>query len=163
MLQRDDVVMMVMKVLEAMVMIMMIPMKPSSTMVMMATISPLREGISSADFCLPESFLSLSLCVFSAPQRRRSLYAILLPVLGFRGDDICEGALAEVGQGGHTTWWRGLGLAHAMGWCGPLVSHLALSFWLLSSSGQIGTFGYFPRVIDLQKYGVLTVLFPAES
>jgi hypothetical protein len=55
MLQRDGVVMMVMKVL----VIMMIPMRPSSMMVTMAMISPLREGISSADFCLSESFLSV--------------------------------------------------------------------------------------------------------
>jgi hypothetical protein len=53
--------MMVMKVLVAMVM-MMIPMKPSSMAVMMAMISPLWEGISPVDFCLPERFLSL--CVF---------------------------------------------------------------------------------------------------
>jgi hypothetical protein len=94
MLQLDGVVMMVMKVLVAMVM-MMIPMKPSSMTVTMAMISPLREGISPADFCLPESFPSL--CVFSAPQRRWSLSAILSPVLGFRGDDIRKGAMAEVG------------------------------------------------------------------
>jgi hypothetical protein len=98
MLQRDDVVVMVMKVL---VMMMMILMKPSSMTVTMAMISPLQEGISPADFCLPESFLSL--CVFSAPQRRRSISAIPLPVLGFREDDIREGALTEVGQGRHTT------------------------------------------------------------
>jgi hypothetical protein len=55
MLQRNGVVMMVMKVL----VMMMIPMKPSSIMVMMAMISPLREGIFPADFCLPESFLSV--------------------------------------------------------------------------------------------------------
>jgi hypothetical protein len=54
MLQRDGVVMMVMKVL---VMMMMILMKPSSMTVKMAMISPLREGISPTDFCLPESFL----------------------------------------------------------------------------------------------------------
>jgi hypothetical protein len=59
MLQWDGVVMMVMKMLVAMVMMMMIPMKPSSMTVTMATISPLREGISLADFCLPESFLSV--------------------------------------------------------------------------------------------------------
>jgi hypothetical protein len=59
MLQRDGVVMMVMKVLVAMVMI---SMKPSSMTVTIAMISLLREGISPADFCLPESFLSL--CVF---------------------------------------------------------------------------------------------------
>jgi hypothetical protein len=67
MLQRDGVVMMVMEVL---VMMMMIPMKPSS-MMMMAMISPLREGISPVDFRLPESFLSL--CLFSALQRWQSL------------------------------------------------------------------------------------------
>jgi hypothetical protein len=62
MLQQDGMVMMVMKVLVAMVMMMMIPMKPNSMMVTMAMISPLREGISQEDFCLPERFLSL--CVF---------------------------------------------------------------------------------------------------
>jgi hypothetical protein len=70
MLQRDDVVMVEMKVL---VMMMMIPMKSSAMLMTMVTISPLREGISPADFCLPESF---SLSVFSALQRRRSLSLI---------------------------------------------------------------------------------------
>jgi hypothetical protein len=64
MLQRDGVVMMVMKVL-VMTMMMMIPMKPSLILVMMVMISPFREGISLADFCLPES--SFSLCF---PPRR---------------------------------------------------------------------------------------------
>jgi hypothetical protein len=59
MLQRDGVVMVEMKVL-----VMMIPMKSSTMVMTMATISPLREGISLADFCLPESF---SLSVFFAP------------------------------------------------------------------------------------------------
>jgi hypothetical protein len=68
MLQRVGVVMMVMKVL---VMMMMILMKPSSVMVAMATISPLREGISPTDFCLPESFLSL--CVFFPAEAVESL------------------------------------------------------------------------------------------
>jgi hypothetical protein len=45
--------------------------------------------------------------------------------------------MAEVGQGGHTTRWRGLGLARATMWCGDLVAHLALSFWLLPSSDEI--------------------------
>jgi hypothetical protein len=58
MLQRDDMVMMVIKVL----VMMMISMKPSSMAVTMATISPLWEGISLADFCMSESFLSV--CVF---------------------------------------------------------------------------------------------------
>jgi hypothetical protein len=99
MLKQDGVVMMVMKVLVAMVMMMMISMKPSSMTVTMAMIFPLQEGISPVDFCLQRAF---SLCVFFASQRQWSLSVIPL-VLGFRGDDICKGALAEVGQGGHTT------------------------------------------------------------
>jgi hypothetical protein len=76
MLQRDGVVMVEMKVLLLMMMmVIMIPMKSSAMMMTMATISPLREGISPADFCLPESF---SLSVFSAPQRRRCLSLIPL-------------------------------------------------------------------------------------
>jgi hypothetical protein len=64
MLQRDGVVMVEMKVLMVMMVVMLIPMKSSAMMMTMATISPLREGISPADLCLPESF---SLSVFSAP------------------------------------------------------------------------------------------------
>jgi hypothetical protein len=64
MLQRDGMVMVEMKVLVMMMMVMMIPMKSSAMVMMMATISPLWEGISPADSCLPESF---SLSVFSAP------------------------------------------------------------------------------------------------
>jgi hypothetical protein len=64
MLQRDGVVMVEMKVLVMMMMVMMIPMKSSTMVMTMATISPLWEGISPANFCLPESF---SLSVFSAP------------------------------------------------------------------------------------------------
>jgi hypothetical protein len=67
MLQRDGVVMVEMKVLVMMMMVIMIPMKSSTMVMTMVMISPLREGISLADFCLPESF---SLSVFSAPQRR---------------------------------------------------------------------------------------------
>jgi hypothetical protein len=55
MLQRDDVVMVKMKVL-VMEIMMMIPMKSGVMAMTMATISPLREGISPADSCLPESF-----------------------------------------------------------------------------------------------------------
>jgi hypothetical protein len=82
MLQRDGAMMVKMKVLVMMVMEMMILMKPSSMVMTMVTISPLREGISPADFCLPESF---SLSVFFVPQRRRSLSLILPSVLGFQG------------------------------------------------------------------------------
>jgi hypothetical protein len=56
MLQRDGVVMVEMKVLVMRMMVMMIPMKSGAMMMMMATISPLREGISPGDFCLPKSF-----------------------------------------------------------------------------------------------------------
>ena len=57
MLQRDGVaaVEMMALVVEMMMMPMM-PMKSSLMTVTMATISPLREGISPADFCLPESY-----------------------------------------------------------------------------------------------------------
>jgi hypothetical protein len=71
MLQRDGVVMVEMKVL-VMVM-MMIPVNSSAMVMTMATNSPLREGISPADFCLPESF---SLSVFSALQRWQCLSLI---------------------------------------------------------------------------------------
>jgi hypothetical protein len=56
MLQRDGVEMVEMKVLVMRMMVMMIPMKSSAMMMMMATISPLQEGISPVDFYLPESF-----------------------------------------------------------------------------------------------------------
>ena len=49
-------VMMVLVVEMMMMMMMMITMKSNSMTVMMATVSPLREGISPADFSLPESF-----------------------------------------------------------------------------------------------------------
>jgi hypothetical protein len=57
MLQRDGVVMVEMKVpVMGMMMMMMIPMKSGAMVMTMATISPLREGISPTDFCLLESF-----------------------------------------------------------------------------------------------------------
>jgi hypothetical protein len=56
MLQRDGVVMVKMKVLVIEMMMTMIPMKSGAMVMTMATISPLREGISLADFSLPESF-----------------------------------------------------------------------------------------------------------
>ena len=49
---------------------MMIPMKPSSMTMTMATIFPLREGIPPADFSLPESFFSLW---FPPPWRLRNI------------------------------------------------------------------------------------------
>jgi hypothetical protein len=56
MLQLDGVVMVEMKVLVMEMRMMMIPMKSGVMVMMMATISPLREGISLTDSCLPESF-----------------------------------------------------------------------------------------------------------
>jgi hypothetical protein len=56
MLQRDGMVMVKMKLLVMEMMMMMIPMKSGAMVMTMATISPLWEGISAADFCLPESF-----------------------------------------------------------------------------------------------------------
>ena len=88
-------------------MMMMIPMK--SDVMTMAMISPLREGISPADFSLPESF-SLSL-VFSASWRRRNISSMTPRGLGFPGDEVREGAPAEVGQGLLTTWRRARGVS----------------------------------------------------
>jgi hypothetical protein len=56
MLQRDGVVMVEMKVLVMEMMMVMIAMKFGAMMMTMATISPLWEGISLADFSPPKSF-----------------------------------------------------------------------------------------------------------
>ena len=76
MLQRDGVEMAVMMVLVVEMMVMMIPMKSSSMAVTMATISPLREGISPADFCLPESF---SLSVVFRPVAAAEYFSVRSP------------------------------------------------------------------------------------
>jgi hypothetical protein len=82
MLQRDGVVMVEMKVL-VMDMMMMILMKSGAMVMTMATISPLREGISPADFYLPKSF-SLS-GVFRPVEAAVSLSEPPPIDLGFRG------------------------------------------------------------------------------
>jgi hypothetical protein len=82
MLHRDGIVMVEMKVLVMEMMMMMIPMKSSAMVMTMATISPLREGISPVDFCLPESF-SLS-GVFRPAEAAVSISEPLLD-LGFWG------------------------------------------------------------------------------
>jgi hypothetical protein len=67
MLQRDGMLMVEMKVLVMEMMMMMIPIKCSAMVIMMAMISPLWEGISPADSCLPESFsLSGVFCLAEA-------------------------------------------------------------------------------------------------
>ena len=78
MLQRDGVEAAVMMALVVEMMVMMIPMKSSSMAVKMATISPLREGISPADFCLPESF---SLSVVFRPVAAAEYFCDHLPGL----------------------------------------------------------------------------------
>jgi hypothetical protein len=84
MLQRDGVVMVEMKVLVMeMMMMMMISMKSGAMVMTMATISPLREGISPTDFCLPKSF-SLS-GVFRPAKAAVSISEPPSPHLGFRG------------------------------------------------------------------------------
>jgi hypothetical protein len=83
MLQQDGEVMVEMKVLVMRMMVMMIPMKSGAMVMMMAMISPLREGISLADSCLPESF-SLS-GVFRPAKVEVSIFEPPLH-LGFRGD-----------------------------------------------------------------------------
>jgi hypothetical protein len=75
-------VMVEMKVL-VMEMMMMIPMKSGAMVMMMATISPLQEGISPADFCMPESF-SLS-GVFRPTEAAVSISEPPPLDLGFRG------------------------------------------------------------------------------
>jgi hypothetical protein len=70
MLQWDGMVMVEMKVLVMEMMVMMIPMKSDAMAMTMTKISPLWEGISSADSCLPESF---SLWCF-LPRRGGSVY-----------------------------------------------------------------------------------------
>ena len=75
--------MMVLAMEVMMMMMMMIPMKSSSMTVTMATISPQREGISLADFCLPESF---SLSVVFRPAEAAEYFSHRSPVLRvFRG------------------------------------------------------------------------------
>jgi hypothetical protein len=83
MLQRDGMVMVEMKVLVMeMKKMMMIPKKSGAMVMTMATISHLREGISSADSCLPESF-SLS-GVFHPAEAAVSITEPP-PHLGFQG------------------------------------------------------------------------------
>jgi hypothetical protein len=81
MLQRDGVVMVEMKVL-VMGMMMMIPMKFGAMVMTMAMISPLREGISPVDFCLPKSF---SLSGVFRPAEAAVSNSEPPPDLGFRG------------------------------------------------------------------------------
>jgi len=148
-----EVVMMVLvEMMVVMMMMMMILMKSILMVVLMATISPLREGIPPAEFCLPER--SFSLGVFR-PAEARNLSMVAPQVLGFRGDNIRQRGEPGVDQGGHTTWWRDLG------WPAPGVvwapcGHLSLPLWLPSSSGKIGFSMYFPGFSDLREFSPCT-------
>jgi hypothetical protein len=110
MLQRDGVVMVKMKVLVMEMMVMMIPTKSGAMLMMMATISPLREGISLADFCLPESF-SLSGVFHPAEVAVSNSEPPLTYVFG--DNEVREGARAGVGQGILTQGWRDQGPGRA--------------------------------------------------
>jgi hypothetical protein len=109
-LQRYGVVMVMMKVLVMMVMKMMIPMKPNWMAMTMATISPLWEGISLADFYRPESFLSL--CVFHPAEAAESISDP--PRLRFWGTAIyARGAgRGGLGQPHHWVAWPRAGPRH---------------------------------------------------
>ena len=61
-----------MVLMEMMVVMMMIPMKSSLMVVLMATISPLREGILPAEFCLSKR--SFSIGVFRPTEAAKSFY-----------------------------------------------------------------------------------------
>jgi hypothetical protein len=54
-------------------------------------------------------------------------------------------------------------ISDAPWWWAHLDAPPASSFWLLLSSDIIWITGYSSGIIDLQKYDILMVLFPAES
>ena len=72
---------MVMMAVEMMMMV--IPMKSSAMTMKMAMMSPLREGISPADFSLPESFFSR--CCFRLVEAAEYFLWISPRILGLRG------------------------------------------------------------------------------
>jgi hypothetical protein len=101
-------VMVEMKVLVMRMMVMMILMKSGVMVMTMAMISPLREGISSADSCLTESF-SLS-GVFRPVEAAVSISETLLH-LGFRGRRYMRRGDGRSGLGWphHRLAWPGVG------------------------------------------------------
>ena len=137
-------------------MMMMIPMMSSLMSVTMAMISLLREGISPADFCLPDSF-SLSVVFHPAEAAERLLDdspGLRIP----KGDCTSKGSPGGgPGPPHHSQARPGvgprLGMVRALLW---------LPFWLPPSSGEIGPSRWFPGCSDLREYGILTLRFPAE-
>jgi hypothetical protein len=99
--------------------------------------------------------------VFSAPQRRRWL-SLIPPWLRFLSATIYARGWWQDGPGWpHHRAARPGGPAPPGGV--PPAAPLDSSSWLILSSNNIWISGYFSRIVDLQRYGVLTVLFPAES
>ncbi|KAK1684628.1 hypothetical protein QYE76_045476 [Lolium multiflorum] len=97
---------------------------------------PLREGISPADSCPPESsFLSGVLRPAEAAVTLREV----LPGLGFRDEGVCEEKEAKGDVGPHTTGWRGQAMGRAGLWSGPTLAPLFSPF-LPPSSGKIGIY-----------------------
>ena len=120
---------MVMRVLMVMMVAMlMIPMKSSLMVVLMATISPLREGIPSAEFCLPER--SFSLGVFRPAEVAKSFYG-RSPSLRVSGGIYTPEGRARGGPGRPHHLVARPRVACARGWCGPPVDHLHSLFWHL--------------------------------
>ena len=85
-----------MMVITVEMMTMMIPMKSSSMTVTMATISSLREGISPADFSLPESF---SLSVVFRPAEAAVYFLDGSPCLRVSGGRSTPKGAARCGPG----------------------------------------------------------------
>ena len=101
----------------------------------------LDDGDDGVDFPLPEGISAcrraLFSLVFSAPQRRLCLLAIILWSIGFRDEEVREGEEARGGCGPspHKAARPGWSLRRPMG--GPMAALLGPSFWLAPSSGEI--------------------------
>jgi hypothetical protein len=137
-------VMVKMKVLVMMVMKMMIPMKSSSMVMTMATISPLWEGISPEDFCLPESFFSLD--VFHPAEAAESIFD---PLSGHR----FSGAM--IYARGHWQKWARVAtplVSVARGWPAPPGG---VGPWLLPS---LSPSAYFRFLIKYEFLGIFLEL-----
>jgi hypothetical protein len=98
MLQRDGVMMVQMEVLVMDMMMMMILMKSGAMVMTMATISPLQEGISPVDFCLPKSFSPSS--VLRPAEAAVSISEPPPLDLGFRGRSNMRRGDGSSGPGG---------------------------------------------------------------
>src|SRR3954451_13940021 len=159
MLQQDEMVVVMMMVLVVEMMMMMIPMKTSSMAVTMAMVSPSGREFPRQICSMQESF---SLFVVSAPQRRRNNSLDNPPELGFPWRRYTRKRSVRGGPGPPDPTQARPGWARAGVASGALVAPLDSPFCLPSSSGKIGTLGIFLKFIDLPKYGVLMVTFPAE-